>query len=102
MGVFDELIAEYSNSQGAALKAMRDRIPRLPTDAGRWSGEMDEIAASLSDAGVPAGFHQAAAEIFRIIDRTPFSAETRETVDLSRTLEQAIAVYAEHLAPKAE
>jgi 3-hydroxyisobutyrate dehydrogenase-like beta-hydroxyacid dehydrogenase len=102
MGVFDELIAEYSNSQGAALKAMRDRVPQLPTDAGRWVGEMKEIAASLSDAGVPAGFHQAAAEIFRIIDRTPFSAETRETVDLSRTLEQAIAVYAEHLAPKAE
>jgi 3-hydroxyisobutyrate dehydrogenase-like beta-hydroxyacid dehydrogenase len=100
MGVYDELIAEYENSQGPALKAMRDRVPRLPTDAGRWTGEMEEIAASLADAGVPSGFHEAAAEIFRIIDRTPLSAETRETVDLSRTLEQAIAVYAEHLEPR--
>ncbi|HSF94032.1 MAG TPA: DUF1932 domain-containing protein [Thermohalobaculum sp.] len=99
MGVYDELIAEYTNSQGAALKAMRDRIPRLPTDAGRWSGEMDEIAASLADAGVPSGFHEAAAEIFRIIDRTPFAAETRETVDMSRTMEQAIEVYARFLSP---
>lgn len=99
MGVFDALVAEYENSQGAALKAMRDRIPRLGTDAGRWVGEMEEIAASLRDAGVPSGFHEAAAEIFRIVDRTPFAAETRETADLSRTLEQAIEVYAQHLKP---
>jgi len=97
MGVYEELIAEYANSHGPALKAMRDRVPRLPTDAGRWVGEMEEIAASLAGAGVPSGFHEAAAEIFRIVDRTPFASETRETVDLSRTLEQAIAVYADHL-----
>jgi 3-hydroxyisobutyrate dehydrogenase-like beta-hydroxyacid dehydrogenase len=99
MGVYDELIAEYENSQGAALKAMRDRVPRLPTDAGRWVGEMEEIAASLADAGVPSGFHEAAAEIFRTVDRTPFSSETRETVDLTRTLDHAIAAYAAYLKP---
>ena len=99
MGVYDELIAEYENSQGAALTAMRARVPFLPTDAGRWSAEMDEIAASLADAGVPSGFHEAAAEIFRIIESTPLSAETRETVDRSRTLDQAIAVYAQYLDP---
>lgn len=101
MGVYDELIVEYENSQSTALKAMRDRVPRLPTDAGRWVGEMEEIAASLAEVGVPSGFHQAAAEVFRVIDRTPLSSETRETVDLTRTLEQAIAVYAEYLGPDA-
>jgi len=100
LGVYDELIREYETGQPAALKAMRDRVPRLPTDAGRWVGEMEEIAATLADAGVPSGFHEGAAEIFRVIDRTPFASETRETVDLSRTLEQAIAVYAEFLGRK--
>jgi hypothetical protein len=30
----------------------------------RWVGEMDEIAKSFSDAGVPDGFHRAASEIY--------------------------------------
>ena len=39
----------------------------------RWVGEMEEIAATFSAAGLPAGFHQAAAEVFRT-----FSAEHSE------------------------
>jgi 3-hydroxyisobutyrate dehydrogenase-like beta-hydroxyacid dehydrogenase len=31
----------------------------------RWVGEMEEIAATFGDAGQPAGFHEAAAEVFR-------------------------------------
>jgi hypothetical protein len=31
----------------------------------RWVGEMEEIAATFSVAGLPGGFHQAAAEVFR-------------------------------------
>jgi len=33
----------------------------------RWVGEMEEIAATFSAAGLPAGFHQAAAEVFRTL-----------------------------------
>jgi hypothetical protein len=33
----------------------------------RWIGEMDEIAASMAGAGLPTGFHGAAADVY---DRT--------------------------------
>ena len=97
LGVYDEAVAEYADSQPAALQAMRNRVPRIPADAGRWIGEMEEIAATLAAAGVPSGFHDGAAEIFRVLDRTPFASETRETLDLSRTIDEAIPVYARHL-----
>lgn len=97
LGLSDALISEFEFSQQAALKAMQQRVPRLPADSQRWIGEMEEIAATFEDVGVPPGFHEGAAEIFRILAKTPFASETRETIDASRTMEDSITVYAEHL-----
>jgi len=97
LGVWDELIGEYENSQQAALAAMRNRVARIPADAGRWIGEMEEIAATLASVGVTPGFHDGAAEIYRVLARTPFAEETRETMDMERTIDQAIPVYARYL-----
>jgi hypothetical protein len=99
LGIYDEAVAEYADSQTGALAAMRGRVPRIPADAGRWTGEMEEIAATLAEVGVPSGFHDGAAEICRILERTPFAGETRETLDPSRTIDQAIPVYARFLKP---
>lgn len=95
LGLTEELTAEFAFSQKPALDAMRARIPRLPADSGRWIGEMEEIAATFSDAGVTPGFHDGAADIFRVLAQTPFAAETRETMDTSRTMEDALKVYAQ-------
>lgn len=100
LGLSDALGKEFSFSQQAELEAMRRMVPRLPADSGRWVGEMEEIAATFADAGVPSGFHEGAAEIFRLLDKTPFASETRETIDASRTMEQSIPVYAEQLPDK--
>ena len=97
LGVGAEQLEEYGISQQAPLTAMRERVPRLPADSGRWIGEMEEIATTFADAGVPSGFHEGAAEIFRILAATPFASETRETMDASRTLEEALDVYADEL-----
>ena len=70
-------------------------IPFLPADAGRWIGEMQEIAATFAAAGVTPGFHEGAEAVFRLMNETPFAAETRETLDRSRTLEQVLRVFAE-------
>ena len=99
LGVYDEAVAEYADSQAGALKAMRGRVPGIPADAGRWIGEMEEIAATLAAAGVTSGFHDGAAAICRVLERTPFALETRETLDRSRTIDQAIPVYARYLKP---
>jgi 3-hydroxyisobutyrate dehydrogenase-like beta-hydroxyacid dehydrogenase len=97
LGVYDEILAEYADSQPAALAAMQGRVPKIPADAGRWIGEMEEIAATLASVGVTPGFHDGAAEIYRVLNRTPFASETRETLDMSRGIDEAIPVYAKHL-----
>jgi uncharacterized protein DUF1932 len=55
------------------LPARSTRAARSAATKGwRWVGEMEEIAATLEAAGVPPGFHEAAAEVFR---RSPRTAE---------------------------
>ncbi len=96
-GVLEPLLEELAYSQKANLEAMRGRIPFLPADSARWAPEMEEIAATFADAGVTDGFHKGAADIFRLLAQTPFAEETRETLDRSRTLEDALAEYVKHL-----
>lgn len=76
---------------------MRDRVPRLPADSQRWIGEMEEIAATFAASGLPSGFDDAAAELFRLLAWTPLASETRETMDTGRTLEESLRVYADAL-----
>jgi len=74
-GVEDALLAEWElslpdltgRSEGAARSAL--------TKGWRWVAEMEEIAATMSAAGLPDGFHQAAAEIFRRSPRDGAAAD---------------------------
>ena len=75
---------------------MRTRLAKIPADAERWAPEMEEIAATFAEAGVTDHFHKGAAEIYRLLARTPFAAETRETLDETRTLEQALDEFLRH------
>ena len=94
-GLSDAYAAEAAASQANAWAAMNRMVPRLPLDAGRWVGEMHEIAAFFADSGLPEDFHLGAAKMFELLDKTPIAAETRETVDESRTLDQALQMYAD-------
>lgn len=64
LGLADELRAEWDRSlPGVAEEA--ERAGRAAQAKGwRWVGEMREIEATLRAAGVPGGFHAAAAEVF--------------------------------------
>ncbi len=86
---FEEL--EYSKPD--MLKAMQRMVPRIPLDAARWEGEMFEIAKTFSDAGVTPKFHQGSAEIMSLANKTVIANETRENVDVNRTLIQALDMY---------
>jgi 3-hydroxyisobutyrate dehydrogenase-like beta-hydroxyacid dehydrogenase len=63
LGVEEALRAEWEATQPGLIN-------RLAASAGpaskawRWVGEMEEIAATLEAAGLPAGFHRAAAEVY--------------------------------------
>lgn len=100
-GLTAVLRAEFEHSQGLALAQMKARVPRLPADSRRWIGEMEEIAKTFADAGVTPGFHEGAAAVFRLLAQTPFAAETLETMDKSRTMEETVREAAKHL-PGAE
>ncbi|MEM7057276.1 MAG: DUF1932 domain-containing protein [Pseudomonadota bacterium] len=97
LDVLDPLLSELAYSQTKQIEAMRDRVPFLPADAARWVPEMKEIAATFESAGVTGNFHEGAADIFAVLAKTPLAEETRETLDRSRTLEQALAEYVKYL-----
>lgn len=63
-GVMDALAAEWSRGHGGLLERA-DGLGAAAAKAWRWTGEMEEIAATFADAGLPDGFHQAAAEVYR-------------------------------------
>ena len=94
MGLGEELLAEFAESQGQRLKAMSG-VNSLSAKAFRWIGEMREIAATYERAGVSPGFHEGAEHIFRLIAESPIGHERPETVDRNRTLEETVAIFAE-------
>ena len=94
MGLGEELLAEFAESQSQRLKAM-DGVNSLSAKAFRWIGEMREIAATYDQAGVSPGFHEGAEHIFRLIAESPIGHERPETVDRGRTLEETVAIFAE-------
>jgi 3-hydroxyisobutyrate dehydrogenase-like beta-hydroxyacid dehydrogenase len=64
-GVEDTLLAEWELSQPQLPGQLAHAARAAVTKGWRWVGEMEEIAASMAGAGLPDGFHQAAAEIYR-------------------------------------
>jgi len=64
-GVEEALLAEWRTSQPQLLKRAEDAASGSAPKAWRFVGEMNEIAATFAGAGLPDGFHVAAAEIWR-------------------------------------
>ncbi len=101
MGVADELHGELQSSQKAIYQRMETMTPALPAVSARYVGEMLEIAATLAAHGVTPGFHEGAADLYRLLDKSPFASERRDTVDKSRTLRQTIEACARAVDGKA-
>ena len=93
-GLGTELEWELEHSQQSILKKMRAVVPWLATDAERWSGEMDKIAASFEAVGVTPHFHQGAGDVYRLLATTVLGDERRENIDKNRTLEEAVRTFA--------
>jgi 3-hydroxyisobutyrate dehydrogenase-like beta-hydroxyacid dehydrogenase len=69
-GVADALREEWNGSL-PELEARLESAERSAAAKGwRWIAEMEEIAATFAAAGEPAGFHRAAADVFRGYPRT--------------------------------
>jgi hypothetical protein len=84
-GVDAALLEEWATSQ-PSLGPKSERAAAVAAPKGwRYVGEMEEIAASFGAAGLPSGFHEAAAELYRRLapfkDRTDPAPEVGEVQD---------------------
>ena len=66
-GVDAALLAEWKLSQPGADKRS-EAVTVQARKAWRWVGEMEEIAAGFEAAGLPGGFHLAAAELYKRLE----------------------------------
>jgi 3-hydroxyisobutyrate dehydrogenase-like beta-hydroxyacid dehydrogenase len=64
-GVEAVLLEEWGLSQPGLEKRWDGADGAAKAKGWRWVGEMEEIAVAMAAAGLPEGFHQAAAEIYR-------------------------------------
>jgi 3-hydroxyisobutyrate dehydrogenase-like beta-hydroxyacid dehydrogenase len=94
LGVGDELHEELEYSTGPLYKRMENLTPALPAVAARYIGEMREIAKTMGAVGVTTGFHDGATELYRLLEKSPFASERRDTVDPSRTMRQTVETCA--------
>lgn len=66
-GVDAALLAEWNISLPEIPKRS-EKVTESARKAWRWIAEMEEIAASFEAAGLPAGFHLAAADVYRKLE----------------------------------
>lgn len=64
-GVEQPLLEEWAISQPTLEETARSATRQSAEKGWRWTAEMEQIAATFADSGLPDGFHRAAAEIFR-------------------------------------
>ncbi len=63
-GVESALLEEWGISQPGLERRSAAANESAAAKGWRWVGEMEEIAATMAAAGLPEGFHQAAAEVY--------------------------------------
>src|SRR5689334_25312876 len=70
-GVEPVLLEEWGISQPGLERRSAAATGSASAKGWRWVAEMEEIAATMAAAGLPDGFHQAAAEIYREFQQGP-------------------------------
>ncbi len=83
-GIDKALVAEWEQSQPELIPKSIRAVASALTKGWRWIGEMDEIATTFREASVPAGFAQAAAEVYR---RVPHQEPIGDDADLRKVLD---------------
>ena len=86
-GVERMLLTEWQMSQ-PTLAAQSERSAAAAAMKGwRWVAEMEEIAASMGAAGLPDGFHEAAADVYDRASRADVPSGRRTATTAKETLD---------------
>ncbi len=99
-GCTEYLHPRLPNGQAGTVEKIDQAVTRLPADAGRYIGEMEQIAETFASIGLPSGFHAAASEMFQLLNQTPMASEHREEIDPNRTPLDTLKVIVDTLHRK--
>lgn len=98
-GVEGALMEEWSLSK-PDLEAQSERHAQgNAPKAWRFVDEMHEIATTFADAGLPAGFHQAAADVYGRLDKFKDADDTIALGDVVASLLQGVARHRDTRQP---
>jgi 3-hydroxyisobutyrate dehydrogenase-like beta-hydroxyacid dehydrogenase len=86
LGVRDELYGQWDMDDPNFSEQTNRRVTRVTVKAWRFEGEMHEIASTFEGAGLPNGFHEAAAEIYHRMAGFKDSPEMLELDDVLNAL----------------
>jgi len=86
LGVREELYQQWNMDDPSFSEQANRRATRVTAKAWRFEGEMHEIASTFQAAGLPNGFHEAAAEIYHRLAGFKDSTETPSLDDVLNTL----------------
>jgi len=86
MGVRAELYQQWNMDDPNFSEVANRRVTRVTAKAWRFEGEMYEIASTFQEAGLPNGFHEAAAEIYHRMASFKDLAETPKLEDVLKAL----------------
>lgn len=89
LGVRSDLERQWSHDDPDFPAQTAQRVRRVTAKAWRFAGEMDEIAATFAQAGLPDGFHQAAAEIYARLAGFRGRSDTPDLDEVLETLLEA-------------
>ena len=67
LGVQEEICEEWAYSLPDAYRSMQKRMPRMPLVAGRWAGEMREIADTYRSLGITPALHEGAGWVYELL-----------------------------------
>jgi 3-hydroxyisobutyrate dehydrogenase-like beta-hydroxyacid dehydrogenase len=85
-GVEGALLAEWARSQPDLPARSAEAVAGNARKAWRFVGEMEEIAAAFAAAGLPPGFHDAAAGVYRRLAGWQHAAEPPSVAEVARAL----------------
>lgn len=86
LDVRQELYTHWDRDSKGFSGQVNQRVSRVTAKAWRFEGEMREIALTLQGAGIPDGFHNAAAEIYHRMSGFKEAARTPPLDDIIRSL----------------
>lgn len=93
LGIDETLKAEFAGSMPDRLQRIERGLPRVPVKARRFVGEMEEMAKMYESLGMIPSMLAGAAEMYRIIGRTPLADRVPEDDSPFPSLDETLAMF---------